>query len=75
MTLEPLLNIYLQAGLSALKTPYPNFSDLFAGVFLSHLTSPPTPSPHTLFMCKVGCLQSFDRDDRAVGNNKSLGRP
>jgi len=23
MTLEPLLNIYLQAGLSALKTPYP----------------------------------------------------
>ncbi|KAL5975557.1 hypothetical protein ACLOJK_019881 [Asimina triloba] len=25
MTLEPLLNIFLQAGLSALKTPYPNF--------------------------------------------------
>lgn len=25
MTLEPLLNIYLQAGLSALKTPYPYF--------------------------------------------------
>ncbi|KAH9613957.1 hypothetical protein KSS87_005102 [Heliosperma pusillum] len=24
MTLEPLLNIYLQAGLSALKTPYPS---------------------------------------------------
>lgn len=23
MTLEPLLNIYLQAGLTALKTPYP----------------------------------------------------
>lgn len=27
MTLEPLLNIYLQAGLSALKTPYP-FTDI-----------------------------------------------
>lgn len=26
MTLEPLLNIYLQAGLSALKTPYPSHS-------------------------------------------------
>lgn len=26
MTLEPLLNIYLQAGLSALKTPYPYFA-------------------------------------------------
>lgn len=26
MTLEPLLNIYLQAGLSALKTPYPCFA-------------------------------------------------
>ncbi|KAL3630076.1 hypothetical protein CASFOL_023060 [Castilleja foliolosa] len=26
MTLEPLLNIYLQAGLSALKTPYPYIS-------------------------------------------------
>jgi hypothetical protein len=24
MTLEPLLNIYLQAGLTALKTPYPS---------------------------------------------------
>lgn len=31
MTLEPLLNIYLQAGLSALKTPYPYF------VILSHI--------------------------------------
>ncbi|KAJ4824601.1 hypothetical protein Tsubulata_010914, partial [Turnera subulata] len=29
MTLEPLLNIYLQAGLSALKTPYPWFSVLY----------------------------------------------
>ncbi|KAI7737582.1 hypothetical protein M8C21_020229, partial [Ambrosia artemisiifolia] len=29
MTLEPLLNIYLQAGLSALKTPYPNISFCF----------------------------------------------
>lgn len=28
MTLEPLLNIYLQAGLSALKTPYPFPNDL-----------------------------------------------
>ena len=25
MTLEPLLNIYLQAGLTALKTPYPSY--------------------------------------------------
>ncbi|KAL0724864.1 hypothetical protein Bca4012_039463 [Brassica carinata] len=32
MTMEPLLNIYLQAGLSALKTPYPsNLSNLIYG--------------------------------------------
>ncbi|KAG7565750.1 CTLH C-terminal LisH motif [Arabidopsis suecica] len=29
MTMEPLLNIYLQAGLSALKTPYPSNSIKF----------------------------------------------
>lgn len=33
MTLEPLLNIFLQAGLSALKTPYP-FVDICAQYIL-----------------------------------------
>lgn len=35
MTLEPLLNIYLQAGLTALKTPYPShdYLLLFSSVF------------------------------------------
>jgi macrophage erythroblast attacher len=33
MTLEPLLNIYLQAGLTALKTPYPSHAMLFFVVF------------------------------------------
>ena len=32
MTLEPLLNIYLQAGLSALKTPYPRL----VSIVISH---------------------------------------
>lgn len=38
MTLEPLLNIYLQAGLSALKTPYP-FTDIYLiSILLSTFT-------------------------------------
>ncbi|KAA3481696.1 macrophage erythroblast attacher-like [Gossypium australe] len=34
MTLEPLLNIYLQAGLSALKTPYPYSSYHYVTAYL-----------------------------------------
>ncbi|PIA38819.1 hypothetical protein AQUCO_02700192v1 [Aquilegia coerulea] len=40
MTLEPLLNIYLQAGLSALKTPYPyyfNQQERFAACYVPAL--------------------------------------
>jgi macrophage erythroblast attacher len=35
MTLEPLLNIYLQAGLTALKTPYPSHDLCFSSLFFS----------------------------------------
>jgi len=39
MTLEPLLNIYLQAGLTALKTPYPSYYYLllFSSVFTAKI--------------------------------------
>jgi macrophage erythroblast attacher len=36
MTLEPLLNIYMQAGLTALKTPYPS-PDHYFPLHLYHL--------------------------------------
>ncbi|KAJ6350150.1 hypothetical protein OIU78_006346 [Salix suchowensis] len=43
MPLEPLLNIFLQAGLSSLKTPYPLLIDLS----LACNCSPPHPPAHT----------------------------
>lgn len=37
MTLEPLLNIYLQAGLSALKTPYPYYLLVAYACWMIHI--------------------------------------
>jgi len=40
MTLEPLLNIYLQAGLSALKTPYPSYQKKIIESGYTHFSFP-----------------------------------
>lgn len=37
MTFEPLLNIYLQAGLSALKTPYPHSVFISDNLIIVHI--------------------------------------
>lgn len=54
MPLEPLLNIFLQAGLSSLKTPYPLLIDLLLACNCSPLS--PTRTHAHPCTCTRSCL-------------------
>jgi hypothetical protein len=69
MTLEPLLNIFLQAGLSALKTPYPLLIDLLLACNCS------STHPHTrvcTHACTLSCLIHYKLWWQSASNNKKL---